>query len=435
MKFRKFGHAMLAAVVSAGMVLGLTSCTSSFTVAYFYVVGQQYNQITGYRVDNNTGKLRAIVNLPIGTGGTKPIQDLILPAGKFLYVLNQGATDTANTGAGVSRFIIGQKGVLTQQEGLVPSQGKTPLRFAVDSSGSYMYVLDSVAPSSSNCPNSATTCSDITVFKIDGNTGRLVTVVNQQQRDAQGVNLTYFPVPGDAIDMAFMGSTIYIAHGKRDQQQYVTAYNASSGQVTISSTGTQTNPAVNINALIAGYTSSNAVGATSPYIYILDQGPKDTSTGYYTHSRIYSYTQGSNGSLASVNGSPLEQNGSVNNPFFLLRENSGKAVYVANRGDAADSSYTSGAGYITAYTLTSSGQDTGLLTVQNQSPFTTQAGPRCLIQDPSNQYIYSIDYNANNITLKRLSTNAYDLQDPRGASNHYTTINQPVWGVMTNRTE
>jgi 6-phosphogluconolactonase len=434
MKFRKFGQAMLAAVVSAGIVLGLTSCTSSFTVAYFYVIGQQYNQITGYKVDNNTGKLTGIANMPIGTGGTLPIQNLILPAGRFLYVLNQGSD--GSSGAGVVRFVVGGTGILTQQDGLAPSQGTTPLRMAVDSSGSFLYVLDKTAPSLVNCPpGTVTSCSDISAFKIDSNTGRLTPVVNQQLiNSGTGANLTYFPVPGNAVDMALVGTTLYVATDNGAGQEAVTAFTVTNGQVTTTSTGTQTVAANHINALIGGYASSNAIGAASTYIYILDRGAPDAN-GFYTQSTIFTYTAGTGGALSSVSGGTIAQGGTVNNPNFLLTENSKKVVYISNGGDAPDSSTTTGAGYITGYLITTaSGQGAGQLTVQPDSPFTVQAGPRCLIEDPSNQYIYSIDHDANGITLKRLDTTHFNLTAPRGAST-FTTVNQPVWGVMTNRTQ
>lgn len=434
MKFRKFGQAMLAAVVSAGMVLGLTSCTSSFTVAYLYVIGQQYNQITGYKVDNNTGKLKNIANLPIGTGGQKPIQNLILPAGKFLYVLNQGSD--GSTGAGVTRFVMGGTGVLTQQDGLVPSQGTNPVRMAVDSSGAFLFVLDKTAPSALDCPGSTASCGDISVFRIDSNTGRLTPVINQQLvNSTTGTNFTYFPVPANAVDMALVGTTLYIASDAGASQETVTAYTVSSGQLTATSTGTQSVAGVHINALIGGYISSNAIGASSSYIYILDRGPADPTTGFYTHSQVYSYTAGTAGALSSVSGSPTAQVGTVNNPNFLITENSKKVVFVSNGGNAPDSSTTNGAGYVTAYLITTaSGQGAGQLTVQSDSPFTTDANPMCLIEDPSNQYVYSIDYGSNHITLKRLDTTYYNLAPPRTTAT-YTTVNQPVWGVMTNRTQ
>ncbi len=55
MKFRKFGRICLALAVSLGTGLGVTSCSTDHTVGYFYVTGSQYNQISGFRIDNNLG--------------------------------------------------------------------------------------------------------------------------------------------------------------------------------------------------------------------------------------------------------------------------------------------------------------------------------------------------------------------------------------------
>ena len=39
MKFMKFGKTLLMIAISAGVILGITSCVQSFTVGYLYVTG------------------------------------------------------------------------------------------------------------------------------------------------------------------------------------------------------------------------------------------------------------------------------------------------------------------------------------------------------------------------------------------------------------
>ena len=39
MKFTKFGKALAMGALSAGIVLGVTSCVESYTVGYLYVTG------------------------------------------------------------------------------------------------------------------------------------------------------------------------------------------------------------------------------------------------------------------------------------------------------------------------------------------------------------------------------------------------------------
>src|ERR1700678_3917379 len=95
MKFRKFGRMSLALAVSLGTGIGVTSCSTDHAVGYLYVTGSQYNQISGFRIDNNLGNLTTIPDSPFGSGGFNPIKALVTNAGKFLYVLNGGCGGTA----------------------------------------------------------------------------------------------------------------------------------------------------------------------------------------------------------------------------------------------------------------------------------------------------------------------------------------------------
>jgi hypothetical protein len=85
MKFRKFGQISLALAVSLAMGLGVTSCSTDHSVGYFYVTGTQYNQISGFAIDNNLGQLTPIQNSPYGSGGVNPIK--ALTANRRLHVL------------------------------------------------------------------------------------------------------------------------------------------------------------------------------------------------------------------------------------------------------------------------------------------------------------------------------------------------------------
>jgi len=126
MKFRKFGRICLALAVSLGTGLGVTSCSTNHTVGYFYVTGSQYNQISGFRIDNNVGNLTPVPNSPFASGGVNPIKVLTANAGKFLYVLNAGCGGTSqiacpsgtapsDSGANISLFTIGGQGGISFQ--------------------------------------------------------------------------------------------------------------------------------------------------------------------------------------------------------------------------------------------------------------------------------------------------------------------------------
>ena len=161
MKFSKFGRIGLALAVSLGTGLGVTSCSTNHAVGYFYVTGSQYNQIGGFRIDNNLGNLTATENSPYASGGYNPIKALVANAGKFLYVLNAGCGQTgqtacpsgvpaANAGANISLFTIGGKGGLSFQASYT-SQGNQPISIQADSSGTHLFVLDSTVTDPTTC--------------------------------------------------------------------------------------------------------------------------------------------------------------------------------------------------------------------------------------------------------------------------------------------
>src|ERR1019366_5033491 len=192
MKFTKFGKALLMSALSAGVVISLTSCNQSYTVGYLYVTGTTTasttgtGYIAGFNIDHNTGKLTALRGLPIASGGSNPIRAVMADSGRFLYVLNQGASAdgkpcTASDpclNSNITPFVVGGNGILTSMGVAYYSQGINPIRMIVDGSGSYLYVLDhdsSISTKPDTYCTSAlgndstgapiTACGDVTVFK------------------------------------------------------------------------------------------------------------------------------------------------------------------------------------------------------------------------------------------------------------------------------
>ena len=159
MKLRKFGQAVLAMVVGVGLSFGLTSCVQSHTVGYFFVTGHQYNQVNSYKIDNNTGNLTLVGGSPFPSGGTNPVNALVAPGGRFLYVLNAGCADAslypnakypcasgqAPVDSNIAVFTIGGGGVLSFQQSY-PSIGLNSVTMTSDSGGNFLYVLDQNTP-------------------------------------------------------------------------------------------------------------------------------------------------------------------------------------------------------------------------------------------------------------------------------------------------
>ena len=98
MKLSRIGRVSMAFVVSVAMGLGMTACGGG-TIGYLWVMGTQYNQIAGFKIDDFTGNLTAIPTSPFGSGGTNPVSIVVKPGGRYVYVVNKGTPATTTTPA------------------------------------------------------------------------------------------------------------------------------------------------------------------------------------------------------------------------------------------------------------------------------------------------------------------------------------------------
>jgi len=67
MTLSRIGRISRALVVSMAVVLGMSAC-GGYTVGFMWVLGTQYNQITGLKVDDYTGNLTQMVGSPYPPG-------------------------------------------------------------------------------------------------------------------------------------------------------------------------------------------------------------------------------------------------------------------------------------------------------------------------------------------------------------------------------
>lgn len=442
MKFKKSGQIILALVVSLGLSFGLTSCVNDYTVAYLYVTGSYQNQIGAFKISDNTGSLSTIPGSPFGSGGTNPVRAVVSTTGRYIYVLNEGTPSTPDAsgnfsykGASIAVFSVGGNGILAPQQSYT-SQGYGSIRFLFSSTGAYLYVLDEYAPTATDASGNPLLASttlqtglscrdssglyhptgDITVFAVDPNTGRLSLVTNNQLQTPSGGQLTYFPVGCEPIDFKVTGGFVLTA----DASDPVTgnlftvfpyAVNSSSGQLTTTQN----------SEFVTGAASISAIGsnASQSYIYILDP----------VADNIYYYTVGANGLLQAVNGSPTSNSNSVaGNPIQLTSDSKSQFLYIANAGPSASVGQTDSD--ISGYTIAAN----GVLAPVKGSPFGTGSGPQCILEDPSNQYLYTADFNSNTVTGHVLDPRSGVLTDLRTQSS-YPTVQNPTWCVADGHTD
>jgi 6-phosphogluconolactonase (cycloisomerase 2 family) len=438
MKFRKFGKALLMTAISAGVVFGVSSCVQSYSVGYLFVTGTETAStsgagvISGFKIDHNTGNLVPIHGLPISSGGSNPGRFVLLtPGQRFLYVLNRGttadggpcsATDVCSN-ANITQFAIGGNGVLAPQQTFF-TQGHNPFRILADSSGTHIFVLDHDAADSTGCAlvfgNSVTTCGDITVFSVDPSTGRLSYVLNAQVTSASGTPLPYFPVPANPIDFTLTNNTILTLSGTpaTGDSNFPYAYNPSSGQLTVTQNSAQP----------LGMTQATAIVVASSVVYVLDDGVNTNGT----HGQIFAFTT-TNGALQAEANGYYADDPTLSNPNYVISSNNGKWLYVLNQGD--NTSTIQAQSGVAAFDIT---QPYQLSPIANGGQVAgTGAGPQCILEDPSNQFIYTANFNDSTVTGLSIDTNVGNLR-PLTQSTHakgsYALPGPATWCAASGRT-
>lgn len=399
MKLSRIGRVSMALVVSVAMALGMTACGGG-TVGYLWVMGTQYNQIVGYKIDDFTGNLTQALGSPFSSGGTNPVSMVVKAGGRYVYVVNKGvpATSTsAGTPGNISVFSVGTGGVITYQA-QYSSRGSNPVWASIDSAGNYLYVVDTLYPDTPAYPN-PNGYGDITVFAIDPNTGRLQLVPNQQIKDANQTQLTFFPIGGKPIMSKISGSCLFTIDGA-DQTVFPYAI-GTSGQLTLTANSTIATGAGNL-------TSINANGS---YIYLTDAAttqlasPGVTSSGGF----IMPYTVGTSScSLNTLTGGSVPNLALTSNPSYSMADSKSKFLYVLNR--SSTNSQNPNSSSISAFTIDSS---TGKLQPigSTNNPYAVGSGPVCMVEDPTNQYVYTSNNIDGTVTGKIINQNSGELAD------------------------
>ena len=438
MKFSKFGRIGLALAVSLGTGLGVTSCSTNHAVGYFYVTGSQYNQIGGFRIDNNLGNLTATENSPYASGGYNPIKALVANAGKFLYVLNAGCGQTgqtacpsgvpaANAGANISLFTIGGKGGLSFQASYT-SQGNQPISMQADSSGTHLFVLDSTVTDPTTCvgyvsSNPDTICGDITAFNIDPNTGRLSLITNQGVKNGNGTNLSYFPVGSGPINFVVVPSNSFIytiekgSGSALDPSQAIFVYANNSGQLTLSQNTPLPTPAETLSYIYA----------SAKYVYLIDAGQNETGQPVNPSGFILPYTTGTNGALQSLVGGVVPNSGTTAQPGPMTVDHQSKFLYLANQGP--NLTPTSPSSSVSAFFIDpTTGRLTPLAGATSGTAvnFGSGSAPQCILEDPSNQYLYTANFADSTVTGAVINSTTGTLTTLR-KNTSFATVGQPTW--------
>lgn len=438
MKFRNFGRVSLALLASIVLAFGTQSCNYNYTEAYIIVLGTQYNQVASYKENNDTGGLVAAPHDPQSSVGSNPVRAVLLTGGRYVYVLNQGTPQVQSdgtikwTGGGLAIFSIGGNGSLAYQLSY-PSQGYGSKRLLLSLSGTYLYVLDQYqpGPNANQTPASPTQSAaypcydstnrvyrpagDITAFQVDSSTGRLFLVQNQQQQNAQGTPLSYFPVGCAPIDFHQSSGYIYTAEASdpaSGNQQVVYAYaaNATSGQLTQVPGGAQP---------ISGATNIGVIGGSADgnWVYILDNGT----------NQIFTFKPGTNGLLTAISIPSIANASTAAGMTALTTDSGSRYLYITN---TVSNGLNQTSSQLSIFNITNG---SGVLTPASQPTYGTGSTPMCVFEDPSHQYIYTGNAGSSDMTGAHFDPNTGVLTNLSKGST-FKVIGTPSWCLYSSNT-
>ncbi len=387
MKLSKIGRISTALVASVAMILGMSACGGG-TIGYMWVLGTQYNQIAGFKIDQLTGNLTAIPHSPFASGGTNPVSIAVRPGGRYVYVVNKATGTNGN----ISVFSVGGDGVLTFQQ-TYNSQGNTPVWLAVDSTGNFLYVLDQQAPPIVTTTNGVTTTTpqnigDVTVFAIAGDTGRLTLVTNQQSLNGAGIQKTYFPVGPNPTMLRVSSGGCLFTLDSGDNTIFPYSTNSGTGQLTLTTNSTITTGAPRL-------TSINVNGSN---VYLTDAG----------NNQILPYTVGTSCALNTANGGAVPNLALTSNPVMSIVDSTGKYFYVLNQ---STTNATNANSTISAFVIDPTTGKLQILGDPASNPYSIGAGPVCIVEDPSNQYFYTSNNTDGTVTGKIIDKNTGKLSN------------------------
>ncbi len=389
MKFSKSGQRLLAAAVSLGIAVGITSCGQSNTVDFLFVTASKNNpgQIAVYYVDQESGALTQIPSSPYSSGGRNPVAEVTSPNGKYLYVVNHDDNTIVDFAIGTDAKIYPQHTYNTP--------GTEPTALAINSTGTLLFVVDFYQPGFSDA-NPGPGALVVYPINSDGSLGSAVT------NTSVSPNVPYWPVEDNPanvnVTVPLTSSTldyVYVVNtNTKTQAGTVSAFSystASGGGALTPISGSPFQAGVAPNA--------SASDPTGRFYYVTD--------GATNQLIAYAITQ--NGVLVPLQNGPFKTDVF---PDAVTIDPSGTYVYVANYNSNDISGYQIDPG---------TGAPSSLAT----NVFATKTGPTCVLIEPAlGRYLYTSNFLDNSLTGYQMNPNTGVLTGTE--NNPYPTAGQPT---------
>lgn len=367
MKLKKIGQVALAAAACVGSGLLLASCNPNATMDYVFVTSDSNGGglVSSYHAESDTGTLIEVSGSPVSSQGDNPVAEAATPNDQYLYVANEGSNN-------VVQFTIGTNGQLVAGKSYT-TPGSEPISLAVNSTGTFLYVLDYYGPGYSDTTPGP---GAVIVYPIN----------------ADGTLGTPLAGGGSSVTtvQCFPGGIALTANGK---YAYVT--NTNSVVVTTSPRTTATPPATPAacpsQGTVSGFSvaSSGALAplpgspysaGTTPTGITIDPTSRFVYATDSVQNQLIVWDIQGDGSLLPLNNGPFET-GTF--PVNVTVDPRGKYLYVSNFNGTNISEY-------------SIGQATGApssLAAATSAYGTRAPNPTCISVDPAlGHFLYVSDF-------------------------------------------
>ncbi|MGA9069559.1 MAG: beta-propeller fold lactonase family protein, partial [Terracidiphilus sp.] len=167
-------------------------------------------------------------------------------------------------------------------------------------------------------------------------------------------------------------------------------------------------------------------------IYVLDNEPLYVNGVKVSASQILPFSTGTGGALLPAVSGPIPDDASQSNPVWVVSESKAKWIYVANQGNLTTPTLPLSG--ITGYVINSPFQPTEM--AGTPVTFGSGGGPQCLVEDPSNQFFYTANFNDSTVTgldLNQQSGNLTPLNQSTKAPTQYSLSGPATWCLVDAR--
>jgi 6-phosphogluconolactonase (cycloisomerase 2 family) len=387
MKFSKLSQLFLVSSIGLLVATVFTACAIT-TIDYVFVANSagtgtsNDGQIETYAADSQSGALRT-AGTAVSSGGVNPVAMAVTTDYANLYVANSGSNNIVHFGIGID-------GTLTAKDTLTLTG--TPIRMAVNTAGTYLYVI-SCTPS----PTLPCTAGTAALTEYALTSGTIGSAASSKPLNLANVSSGAYAsdnlVPTGITVLANNGTSITgnaVFVTAYDQSAYnpggTTTSTANPGWVfgfTIGSGGALTavtsgNPAATVSPWEAGVKpTAIASDPTDRFVYVTD----------YAQDQLIGYTIIDGTVLSFLPTGPFRTG---NEPSAVIVDPRGLFIYVTNSLDSTVSPYE-----ITLAT----GTPTGAVNATGSGSNSTDTQPVAIVIDPAlGRFVYTANFLGNSIS-------------------------------------